>query len=69
MALDNSTHINASFLLKVVDVLSHVFPKHALILKHFDKVVSRRWIILRQVEVLGELVERLWVVNEVGERE
>jgi hypothetical protein len=69
MTLYYATHIDASLLLKVIDVLGHVFPKNAFILEYFNKIVGRCWSVLRQVEVLRELVKRHRIINEVCERE
>ena len=69
MALDDTVHIHACLFLEIVDILRHTLPHQSLILKHLDKVMRRCRIAGRQVKVLREFVERLWLVDEVVELE
>ena len=67
MALDNTFHVHASFLLQIVDVLRHHFPKQLLVLKHLQEVVSRGGIVSCDIKMLRKSVKGLWLIYKVAQ--
>ena len=65
MSLQDVLHVYACLLLKIVDVLCHILPHNAFVLQQLCEVMGWRRLKLGQVEVLCELVKRLWLVQEV----
>jgi len=64
MSLNDIIHVHSCFLLQVVDVLCSILPQNTLVLEHLDKEMCRCRIVLRQIKVLSETVERLRLVEE-----
>lgn len=65
MGLDDLLHIHACLLFQIVDILRRIQQEDALILKHLDEEMSRRWVDICKVEVLREVVIGFGFVDEV----
>lgn len=64
MGLHNCGHVHASFLLKIVNVLSGILPQHSFVLQELDEIMRWRRIVLRQIEMLRESVKWLRLLQE-----
>lgn len=62
VTLQDCIHIHTRLFLKIVNILSKIFPQNALILQHFNEEVSWGRIKLLHIKVGCKLIKWFWVL-------